>query len=115
MDFANESFNEGSICRKSDRLYRSHKVAVMEIVAVVVAKHAPIVHGTPPQVDVSKTVGNYLFVFKPDLLFQKRSLSLSFEPVRLTRRPKGRFLLRHSYIVQQLGSNASSLKKSAQP
>jgi hypothetical protein len=58
LDFADEPFNQGGISRKFKSLYLSHKVPVMVIVAVIVAKHASVIRRTPPQVDVSKTVGS---------------------------------------------------------
>ena len=67
--------------------------------AVIVAKHTPVIRRTASQVDVCQTVGNNPLVFKPDLLFQKSTLSPSFEPVRLTRCLDGRFLLHHSSII----------------
>jgi hypothetical protein len=109
MDFTDESLNEGGVSRKFDCLDLSHKVPVVVIMAVIVAKHAPVIRGTPSQVDVCKTVGYNFGVFKADLLFQKRTLSPSLEPVRLTRRLDGRFLLRHSAIISQIGSYASFL------
>jgi hypothetical protein len=77
MDFADESLSQRGVSRKFDCLYFSHKVPVMVIVAVIVAKHASVIRGTSSQVYVSKTVGNNLLIFKPNLLFQKRTLSLS--------------------------------------
>jgi hypothetical protein len=99
-----ESLSQRGVSRKFDYLNLSHKVPVVVIVAVIVARHTPVVRGTSSQVDVSKTVGNNLLIFKPNLLFQKRTLSPSFKPVRLTRRRlNGRFLLRHSSILTQIG------------
>src|SRR5271156_5967102 len=94
VHFFDKSLNQRGVGRKFDDLYLSHEVAVMVIVAVIVAKDAPVVRGISFQVDVSKTVGNNFSIFKPDLLLQKRTLSPSFEPVRLTRCLNGRFLLR---------------------
>lgn len=96
MYFADESLGQGSIGRKFDCFHDSHKMPVMIIVAVVIAKHAAVVRCAPSQIDVGETVGNYLFAFKPYLLFQERTLSLSLEPVCLTRRLNRRFLLRHN-------------------
>jgi hypothetical protein len=74
-------------------------MAVMVIVAVIVAKHPSVVCRTTSQVDVIKTLGNQFVARKPDLLLQKRTLPLSFEPVNLTRRRlNGRSLLRHISI-----------------
>jgi hypothetical protein len=70
MDFTDESLNHGGVSREFDCLYLSHKVAVVVMVAVIVAKNPPIVRGTSSQVDVSKTVTSDLLVFKPDLLLQ---------------------------------------------
>jgi hypothetical protein len=109
MDFTDESLNQGGVSRKFDCLDLSHKVPVVVIMAVIVAKHAPVNRGTTSQVDVCKTVGGNFVVFKPDLLFQKRTLSPSLEPVRLTRRLDGRFLLRLSATISQIGSYASLL------
>jgi hypothetical protein len=110
MDFADESLSQRGVSRKFDCLYFSHKVAVVVIVAVIVAKHASVIRGTSSQVYVSKTVGNNLLIFKPNLLFQKRTLSRSFEPVCLTRRVNGRFLLRHGNILPQVGVCKSYLR-----
>jgi hypothetical protein len=85
-------------------------VAVVVIVAVIVAKHASVIRGTSSQVYVSKTVGNNLLIFKPNLLFQKSTLSPSFESVCLTRRLNGRFLLRHGNILTQVGFGKSYLR-----
>jgi hypothetical protein len=109
VDFADESLSQCGVSRKFDCLYFSHKVAVVLIVAVIVAKHASVIRGTSSQVYVGKTVGNNLLIFKPNLLFQKRTLSLSFEPVCLTRRVNGRFLLRHGNILPQVGVSKSYL------
>jgi hypothetical protein len=109
VDFVDESLSQRGVSRKFDYLNLSHKVPVVVIVAVIVAKHAPVVRRTSSQVDVSKTLGNNLLIFKPNLLFQKRTLSPSFESVRLTRRLKGRFLLRHSSILPQVGFTISYL------
>ena len=61
MYLPDESFNQVGIGCKFDCLYVPHKVPVVMIVAVVIAKHAPIVCRAPPQVDVSKTIGKLLF------------------------------------------------------
>ena len=68
MDFTDESLNEGGVSRKFDCLDLSHKVPVVVIMAVIVAKHAPVIRGTPSQVDVCEIVGNDFSIFEPDLL-----------------------------------------------
>jgi hypothetical protein len=110
MDFADESLSQRGVSREFDCLYFSHEVPVVVIVTVIVAKHASVIRGTSSQVYVSKTVGNNLLNFKPNLLFQKRTLSLSFEPVCLTRRVNGRFLPRHGNILPQVGVSKSYLR-----
>lgn len=60
MDFADEPLNQRGVSRKFDCLYLSHKVAVVVIVAVIVAKHASVIRGISSQVYVCKTVGNNL-------------------------------------------------------
>jgi hypothetical protein len=110
MYFGDESFNESDIGRKFDCFYLSHEVPVVMIVAVVIAQHATVVHGTPSQIDVRETVGNYFSVFEPDLLFSQRAFSVSPEPVYFNRRgPNGRFLFCHTAILSQVGFHISLL------
>src|ERR1700722_7752134 len=68
MAFADESLSQRGGSRKFDCLYFSHKVPVVVIVAVIVAKHASVIRGTSSQVYVSKTVGKqitFLYTNKP--------------------------------------------------
>ena len=45
VHFLDESLNQRGVGRKLDGLYLSHKVPMVVIVAVIVAKHAPVVRG----------------------------------------------------------------------
>jgi hypothetical protein len=69
MYFADETFNQSSICCKFHCLYFSHKMPVMIAMAVVITQHPSVVDETPSRVDVRETVGVYFSVLEPDLLF----------------------------------------------
>jgi hypothetical protein len=46
MHFIYESLNQAGVSRKFDCLDLAHKVPVVVIMAVIVAKHAPVICGT---------------------------------------------------------------------
>lgn len=78
--------------------------------AVVVTQHSAIVQGTALQIDLGKAVAGDFAVFKPDLLFQQRAFSSSFEAMLL--KPDGadwRLFGTHGEIVAQVGSKRSFL------
>lgn len=79
MYLADESFDQSGICCELDCLYNSHKVPMVVIVAVVIAKYATIIHGTAFKVDIREAIGDELAVLKPDLFLKKSPFSLALE------------------------------------